>query len=121
MRYQYRKALEVLVRMQKIALTLIHGRKLPKTRVYGQFYIRGSLAEGVILYRKHGDIRADEVRLIVLTLKRWGYSLTSETRYDEAKNIWKGVFTDDGKAKTSQSQKLSQKESGGEVEDKEKG
>ena len=107
--------------MNKIMSDLIHGRKLPKTRVYGQFFIMGSLAEGVILYRKHGDIRADEVRLIVLTLKRWGYSLTSETRYDEARNLWKGVFTDDGKAKASQSQKLSQKEGGGEVEDKGKG
>lgn len=121
MRTRYRIFLGVLVALDKIILTLIRGEKLPKTRVYGQFYIMGSLAEGVILYRKHGQIRADEVRLVVSTLKRWGYSLTSETRYDEAKNIWEGVFTDDGKAKASQSQKLSQKESGGEVENQREG
>jgi len=102
--------------MDKILSTLIRGGELPRTRIYGQFYIMGSLADGVILYRKHGQIREDEVRLVVLSLKRAGYSLTSETRFDEAKNLWKGVFTDDGKAKTSQSQELLEKEGGGEVE-----
>ena len=116
MRTQYRVSLGVLVALDKIMLTLSRGGELPKTRVHGPLFIMGSLAEGIILYRKYGQIGADEVRLVVLTLKLWGYSLASETRYDEAKNIWEGVFTDDGKAKASQSQKLPEKESGGEVE-----
>jgi len=107
----------LFVAMNKILSTLIRGGELPRTRVYGQFYAMGSL-DGVILYRKHGSLREAEIRLVVLALKRAGYRLASETRFDEAKNIWKGVFTDDRKTKASQSQKLSEKEGGGEVEAK---